>query len=403
MNLLRIVGKSLRQHALSTGVTACSIALASGLVMSVWALKDQSQRVFTGMTGGFDGVLGARGSKLQLVLNALFHVEESPGNLAWSDYETIRRHPLVEFAVPIAVGDNYLGYRLVGTLPEMLREVEYAPGLRHVVRAPGRLFDPSLREAVVGSFAARQLKLRLGDRFQPYHGLLFDPAQKHGETYLVVGILEPSNTPADRVIWIPLEGLQKMSGHAEEAHEDISAVLVRLQAGSPTAGFQLDLDYNRRGDRLTFAWPIGRIMAQLFARISWFDRVLELVAYLVALVAAGAILASLYNSMNERRREIALLRALGAHRRTVFGAIVLESSAVAASGAVIGFAVYLALSGLAAAVMRQQVGVVLTPWEFQPVMIWAPLAMTALGAAAGLLPAWKAYQTDVAGNLAPVS
>src|SRR5579862_4971715 len=122
MTLALIVCKSLRHHALSTTVTALSIALAGGLLMSVWAVKQQSQATFTGVNAGFDAVLGARGSKLQLVLNAIFHLEASPGNLAWSDYLDIKKNPNVELAVPLAVGDNYHGYRLAGTTLELFNK-----------------------------------------------------------------------------------------------------------------------------------------------------------------------------------------------------------------------------------------------------------------------------------------
>src|ERR1700686_3593739 len=101
MTLWLIVFRSLRQHALSTIITALSIALGGGLLMSVWAVKEQSQAIFTGVNAGFDAVLGARGSKLQLVLNAIFHLEASPGNLAEADYEDIKHHPLVKTAIPI--------------------------------------------------------------------------------------------------------------------------------------------------------------------------------------------------------------------------------------------------------------------------------------------------------------
>src|SRR5471032_593525 len=104
MTLPLIIYRSLRQHALSTVITAGSIALASGLLMCVWMVKTQSQAAFTQTTTGFDAVLGARGSKLQLVLNAIFHLEASPGNLSWQDYEFIRRNPAVQVALPIAVG-----------------------------------------------------------------------------------------------------------------------------------------------------------------------------------------------------------------------------------------------------------------------------------------------------------
>jgi putative ABC transport system permease protein len=233
--------------------------------------------------------------------------------------------------------------------------------------------------------------------------LIFDEKNQHAETYVIVGILKPSNTPADRVIWIPLAGIQHMSGHDPNAATDVSAVLVKLKAGSAISGFQMDMMYNKQGNRLTFAWPIGRVIAELFDKIGWFDRVLTLIAYLVALVAAGSILASIYNSMNERRREFAILRALGARRGTVFSTIVLEAAAISVLGMAVGFAVYAVLTSGVGAIIRAQTGVVLDPFAFNPVMLWAPAMFIGLGALAGIVPAFKAYRTDVAENLTPHS
>jgi putative ABC transport system permease protein len=402
MSIALIVFRSLRQHALSTAVTAVCIALAGGLLMSVWSVRDQSQATFTGVNGGFDAVLGARGSKLQLVLNAIFHMEASPGNVAWQDFLDIQNDRRVELAVPIAVGDNYHGYRLVGTTLDLFDQAEFAPGKRFVVAPGGRLFDPALREAVVGAFAAQKLGLKPGDTFHPFHGLIFDEKNRHSETYVVVGVLEPSSTPADKVIWIPLAGIQKMSGHDPRAATDVSAVLVKLRSGG-ASGFQMDMMYNKQGNRLTFAWPIGRVVAELFDKIGWFDRVLALVSYLVALVATASILAGIYNSMNERRREIAILRALGARRATIFTAILLESASISAIGMAAGFIFYAVILAVVASVIRKQTGVVLDPLKFNPVMLWAPVALVALGGLAGVIPAIKAFRTDVSSNLTPLS
>ncbi len=400
MTLPLIVRRSLRQHALSTTITALSIALAGGLLMSVWVVKEQSQRTFTQVNTGFDAVLGARGSKLQLVLNAIFHLEASPGNVAASDYQYIKHHPAVKLAIPIAVGDNLRGYRIVGTIPELFTDVEYAPG-RHFALSAGRLFDPSAKEAVVGSFAARKLGLAVGDVFHPFHGLIYDAANQHAESYVVTGILAPSNTPADKVVWIPIHGLQTMSGHDPKAATDVSAVLVQLR--SPSAGFMLDIMYNKQGNRLTFAYPIGAIMAELFQKIGWFDKVLALVAYLVAVVSAAGVLVAIYNSMASRRRDIAILRALGAGRMFVFSAVVLEATAIGAIGMVLSFLAYAGIVSAVAVVIQAQTGVLLETFAYSPVMLWAPLGMIALCALCGLLPAWKAYRTDVAENLAPIS
>lgn len=400
MSIWHIVLKSLRQHALSTAVTSISIALAGGLLMAVWSVKEQAQATFTQVDAGFDAVLGARSSKLQLVLNAVFHLEASPANIAWADVLDIQKHPGVELAVPIAMGDNYRSYRIVGTTIEMFTKSEYAPGKYFTNAPPGRLFDANRQEAVVGDFAARKLGLTYGSKFRPYHGLNFNEADQHEDEYVVVGVLEPSNTPADKVIWIPLAGVQNMSGHSVETATDVSAVLVKLR--SPMVGPSLEQLYNKRGNRLTFAWPMGATMAELFNKISWFDRVLALVAILVAVVAAGSVLASIYNSMNERRRQIAILRALGARRSTIAFTVVLEAVAIAAIGALISYVLYGVILTSAGAVIRAQTGVVLDPLAWHPVLIFAPLGLIALSALAGLVPAWKAYRTDVASNLVPM-
>jgi putative ABC transport system permease protein len=402
MTLPLIIYRSLRQHALSTLVTAGGIALACGLLLCVWMVKTQAQAAFTQTNSGFDAVLGARGSKLQLVLNAIFHLEASPGNVAWADYEGIRRHPMVKAAIPIAVGDNLRGFRLVGTVPELFANVEYAPGKKFTVVGDGKVFGAGeAKEAVAGSFAAERLGLKVGDHFRPFHGLAFDAKNEHADDYVVTGILAPTNTPADKVVWISLRGLQTMSGHDPKAATDVSAVLIQLRA--PMAGFMLDTLYNKQGNRLTFAYPVGAIIAELFGKIAWFDQVLTLVAYLVALVAAGSVLTSIYNSMSARRRDLAILRALGARRRTIFGAVVAEAACIGLLGAVAGFAIYFGLFAGVAGIIRAQTGVVLDLGATHPVLWICPVAMIALCALGGIIPALKAYRTPVAETLAPVS
>jgi putative ABC transport system permease protein len=396
-----LIIRSLRQHALSTFVTAASIALAAGLLATVWVVKTQAQGVFAATNSGFDAVLGARGSKLQLVLNSIFHLEASPGNIEAKDFEMIRRHPAVAVAIPIAVGDNFQGWRIVGTLGALFTDIEYAPGRHYTLVAGGRIFRLGQREAVVGSYAARRLDWKVGTTFKPYHGLAYDPKQQHDELYTVVGVLEPTNTPVDRVIWIPLEGVQTMSGHNPLAATELSAVLLKLRA--PTAGMMLDAMLNRQGGHLTFAYPIGTIVAELFNRIGWFDEVLALVAWLVALVAAGSVLVGIYNSMSARRRDLAILRALGAHRRTVFGAVLGEAAAIGVLGSAGGLAVFAVLAGTVAAIVQARTGVVLEPWRWNAVFAWGPAAFVGLCLAGGIVPALSAYRVPVAETIAPVS
>ncbi len=416
-NLFFLVRRSMKQHALSTAITVMSVGLATGLTMAVFSIQHQTRGAFTGGRVGFDAVLGARGSQLQLVLNAVYQLETSPGNIPWSLYTEVKNDPRVELAIPYAVGDNYIGYRIVGTTGDIFTRFEYQLGKHLEVEEGGRVFDPSKREAVIGSFVAQKLGLGVGSTFKPFHGLYYDPNMQHEEVFQIVGVLKTTNTPMDRVLWIPIDDVYRMKGHVlrgtgkeytpqagveiPDADKEVSAVMLKFH--SPQAGFMLDQTINRQGKVATLAWPIGKVMAELFDKMGWVTKILTLVAYLVMLVAAASNLSSLYNTLNERRREFAILRSLGARRSTVFSAIVMEATAIAGLGSLVGYAIYLALFSLAAIIVREQTGVVLEVFRFHFSLLAVPLGMTLLGALSGLIPALKAYSTDVARNLDPLS
>ncbi len=423
--MIMLVRKSLAQHRLSTAVTVLSAALASGLVMAVFNVSRQAESAFTAGDLEVDAVLGARGSELQLVLNSIFHLETSPGNVPWSVYEEVASTPGVTMALPYAVGDSYRGFRVVGTDPVIFRELRFGDGRRLEVwprTPPGGEdrpwpMDPARREAVIGATVADRTGLQVGSSFNPTHGVGQGTTVTHEETYVVTAIMEPTGTPMDRVILIPIEGIFRMGGHylrgagedyrAEvgeqipDEHKEVSAVLLRFS--NVNVGFRLDQQINRQGKVATLAFPVGQVMGEIFDKLGWVNRVLEIVAYLVVVVAAGSILAAIHNTMNERRREFAILRALGARRGTVFSAIVLEAGTIAALGAAAGFLVYAAIVLAAAEVVRARTGVHLDVLVFHPVLVAAPLGMVGLGALAGLLPAAVAYSTDVADNLLPQS
>ncbi len=403
--LALLVRRSLGSHALSTAVTVASAALASGLVIAVFALSAQSRRAFAGGEEGFDAVLGAKGSELQLVLNAVFHLETSPGNVPWALYERLAESPGVARAIPYAVGDSYHGFRVVGTTEERFVDLALAPG--------GRPFDVHHREAVIGATVARETGLAVGRTFQPTHGLEESDGHEHDEEYVVVGVLAPSGGPVDRVVFIPIEGVFRLGGHVlrgageefhahhgeeiPDEHKEVSAVLVDFDG--PQAGFEWKRRLADEGHDATLAFPIGRSIAELFDKLGFVNRVLELVAWLVMVVAAASILASITNTMNERRREFAILRALGARRSTLLTAILLEATAIAAAGAALGLLVHVGLHFAVAGLVEARTGVVLE-LALHPAMLFTPAAMVALGATAGLVPGLLAYRTEVGETLA---
>lgn len=416
--LFLIVRRSMRQHALSTTVTVLASAMASGLAMAVISLSGQASDAFAGGPVGFDAVVGARGSKTQLVLNTIFHVDASGGNIPWDLYTSLKDDRRVELAIPYALGDNLRGFRVIGTSLELFTDYTYRDGSKLEFEGAGEPFDPAFRQAVIGAVVARELGLKRGDRFQPSHGLTYDPndPNTHAEQYVVSGVLKPTYSPNDRIIWIPIEGIFRMEGHKlygagdvfvaqdrvqiPDEHKEISAVMLKLGRGGPVPpGFALDQTINRQGKVATFAWPLAQVMAEIYNKLFWVADVLKLIASLVVAVAGASLLACIYNTMNERRREFAILRALGAGRSIVFSAIVLEAQSIALLGSLLGYGIYFIVLGYAVGLVEQKTGVLLDPTALHPVLLWGPLGMLGIGALAGLLPAWKAYSTDVARTL----
>ena len=401
--LFLLIRRGLRQHLVSTAVAVLLVALGLGLILSVWVVRAEAEQGFTRSASGFDAVLGARGSKLQLVLNGLFHQETSPGNVTAEDFQEIKAQPFVDRAIPIVVGDNFRGVRLVGVGDDFFKDLEYAPGHAYGVEPGGRVFQVDRKEAVVGSLAAHLLGWSVGTSFHPFHGLDYDPSAQHSESFTVVGVLAPTNTPADRVIWVPLEGVQRLGGHDPAAFTELSAVLIRFKPGAQAAGFMLDQRYNRQGRRLTLAWPVASILADLFSKFAWFEQALQVLAYLVAVVAGASVFSSVYSSMSARRRDLAILRAVGAHRSFLIAAVLGEAACIGLLGCALGFGLY----GLAAAtvqeLLRTRMGVLFEPWAWNPSMAWGPALMLGLSLAAGAVPAWRAYRLSVADGLSPIS
>lgn len=398
--LFMLVRRSLQQHLLVSLVAMVAVALAGSLFLTVRALQREARLAAESGTAGFDAVLGARSSKLQLVLCALFHIEPAPGLLPASDLEYIRAHPAVERAIPVVLGDNYLGYRFVGTVPEIFEPLPEGRGPAWTLaparrgEPPPRLFDPEKAEAVVGAITARRLGLRIGDRLSAYHGLTYNPDLRHDEEFEVTGILEPTGTPMDRVIFVPMRGLQTLAGHDPTLASDLAAILVALK--SPAAGFQLDLLYNRRGSRVTFAWPAAALMVNLFDRFAWLEVLLGVIAGMVAVSGALTVMAVLHAGMAARKGDLAILRSLGARRRTLAGLLLLEGGAIAGVGALAALVLTAILSTAAAAWLRQEMGLLLEPLRPHPDLMVVPLALLGLGLLAAVVPALQAYRTDSA-------
>jgi len=396
-NLFHLSSRGIKQFIFSSLIASLSIAMAGGLFLSTWKIKEGAQKSFKLSSSGFDAVLGARGSKLQLILNAIFHLEASPGNLDWEQYELIKNTRGVKEAYPLAVGDNYMGFRIVGTIPSLLTEHEWQEDTQYELNRGGRVFSESNKEAVVGSFVSSRLGLKVGDTFHPYHGLTFNESSKHDDIYVVVGILSATGTPADKVIWVPIKGIQHMEGHATEYANSISAVLVKFKGIA--AGMELSMKYNRQGNQATLAWPIASTLADFFKRLAWFEEILKAIAYLIALMSSLIILATLRNSMNERKRDFAILRCLGAGRTFVTQVVLVQSLIISFMGAMGSFLIYFFVNTIASYFIRKETGVMLEPFTLDLNAWYVFLTIIFLGLVSGIPPAISAYRVDISKNL----
>lgn len=395
---LRLARRALIKNLLTSFVAIFTVSLSGGLFLGAWQTKQSVNLAFAQSASGFDAVLGARGSQLQLVLNALFHIENSPGNLDWAQYIAIRKHPGVSEAYPFALGDNYLGYRIVGTTPDLFVHHQWKPGKNFQIYPPGRIFSETAKEAVIGARVAKESGLKIGDRFHPYHGLEYNPEAKHDDIYLVVGVLQSTGTPVDQVIWIPLKGVQMMEGHDPSAANAISGVLLNLKGSS---GLALDVKYNKQGDRATLAWPVPAILASFFDRFAWLEHIIGALALLMALVGGLIILATLRSTMHERRREFAVLRCMGASRAVVTGSILWQSAIISLMGALGSLVTFMVLTQVFSSIVRYQVGVSIGFPIFDQVALLTCGGILLLGLISAWLPAQKLYRSSLQESLNP--
>jgi putative ABC transport system permease protein len=341
----------------------------------------------------------------------------------------------VRLAVPYAVGYSFCGFRVVATTEAVFSPVfphprsettegKFSSGrgfqvdqhaLDHAIEDlkaqlmgesdhAGHHHEGDLYEAVLGAEVARELGLKVGDVIEPTHGVEGGKEHEHEHLWTVVGILRPSSTPVDRVVFINLDSFFRIPEHSGglipgTGEIGLSAVLVFPRPGIHKG---LLLPALKKRQEFTTA-EVWSEVQKLFLIVGSVDGAFLLVAILVVVIGITSVLVAILNTMNERRREIAILRALGASRAKVTGSVVAEATLLVTVGALIG--VVLAHVGLAAAAAPIQAVGGFRPmaWRFLTDEVWVVLATALAGALAGLIPALKAYRTDVAHHLAPLS
>jgi putative ABC transport system permease protein len=454
MSLWKIALRSIQHRALASVLTAFSMALGVGLVVTVIVIHGVIDKSFKRGAQGYDLIVGPKGSSLELVLNTVYHLGRPLGRIPYEYYLELsegRFSPEVELAIPVCMGGNYKGFRVVGTTPEMFDELEYRGGEKYRF-GEGQNFDwGEFHTGVVGATVARKTGLKVGDTFRPVHGFDAEQGEEH-DPFTVVGILEQTGTPNDRALFINIEGFYLIHQHGEDegsaagshGHEDdghdqsdahssghdhekdeagedahdhaheadghdhehethdsgrmVTAVLVctsRVRTGEAYALPKL-INEEPEAQAIFPSEVITRLFEGIVGNV---QLVLLVLAVLVVVVAGVGMMVSIYNSMNDRRHDIAVMRALGARRQTVMVVILLESILLSLGGGAVGLVLGHVLTGALAPSIMEHTGVVVNALHFQLSELILIPGLIILASLVGYLPAVVAYRTDVAQSL----
>jgi putative ABC transport system permease protein len=424
-----IVRRSLRSRMFSTCVTAVTVAVAVGLMLVLLSMRDAGQQAFNRGSGNMHLLVSRDSSPLVSVLNGIYYANAPRAPIPWDKYEQLAGAFPLEFAIPTQLGDSYRGFPVLATTPEFFTAFEPNPDEPWVFAA-GRAFDKPF-EVVVGATAARETGLRVGSELFLTHGIpqsrqlgqqdAMAPHEHREFIYTVVGVLVATGSAHDRALFTDLNSAWVIHAHDRRKNADASVrttsvddliesdrlitgiyIRVATRPGQQvTASLQTVFDQLRRDTSIVVAQPVQQINA-LFAIVSNIDQVFIAMAAVVMISSAISIMLALYNSLEQRRRQIAVLRVLGCSRPRIFGLLVTEATVIGLLGAGLGVVLAVAGAFAAAAALKEAIGLVVTPVFGLELTLAVVTGAVLLAAAAGVIPAINAYRAPVADNLKPL-
>jgi putative ABC transport system permease protein len=417
--LPRLALRSLWSRRLTASLTLASITLSVILLVGVEQLRTQARESFGSTVSGTDLIVGARTSPTQLLLSSIFRIGDVTADLAWSSYQRIAAHPLVAWSIPLALGDSHRGYRVLGTTDAYQEHYRYGRD-RSLAMAQGAWFS-DLFDAVLGADVAAALGYRIGDELELSHGTTEVSLLEHDHLpFRVSGILERTGTPVDRTIHVSLEAIEAihvgwevgvpLPGReldAETAREReltpdrITAFLLGLK--NRAAVFQIQQAVNAYPDEALVAVLPGVALQQLWRLVGSVEQALLLVSGFVALAGLAGMMTMLLASLSERRREMAVLRAVGARPAQIFLLLTAEATVLATAGAALGTLIVYGAMAAAAPSLQALLGVRLTPGAPASGTFLLLGAVVFGGFLSGILPAWRAYRSSLADGLTPRS
>lgn len=414
--VLTLAMRSLWARKMTAILTIISIAAAVLLFVAVENLRQGARTSFERTISDTDVIIGARSSPINLVLFSVFQIGDPTNNVTWQTYDEVRSRSDVAWAVPISLGDSHRGFRVVGTTPNYFKHYKYADS-QSLTFADGGMFD-DLFDVVIGSQVARELDYKIDDNITLSHGLGATSFVNHDDKpFRVVGVLKPTGTPVDRSVLVSLSaieaihmGWQKgtptpMSRLATPEKlrqmnltpESITAIFVGATSRVRTLSLQRDLN-TYEAEPLQAVIP-GVALSQLWNVVSVVEQALAIVSAFVIAVGLIGILTSILTTLNERRREMAILRAMGARGHHVFTLLVSEAALLAFIGSILGLTLLYGFLWLSRPFLEAR-------FNISALRMWPGLfdfgvvgAVTIIAAFLGAIPAFIALKRSLADGL----
>jgi putative ABC transport system permease protein len=413
MAIWLLAWKSLKNRRGTASLAVLTIAISVMLLLGVEQIRTQTRASFTSTLSGTDLIVGARTGQTQLLLYSVFHLGNASNNIDWQSYRQIAAQRQVDWTIPLALGDSHRGYRVVGTSRGFFEHYRYGRAHRLDFSA-GQPFD-DLYDTVIGAEVAEQLGYRLGQEVVIAHGLGNTSFARHDDQpFRVAGILARTGTPVDRSVLVSLEGIEaihvgwesgtRRQGQAPDAVRQrdltptqITAFLVGLK--SKVATFQLQRAINDYRKEPLLAILPGVALSELWSLMSVAEQALLAVSACVVFSGLAGLLTVLLTGLNERRREMAILRALGARPWHLLWLLTSEAALLTLLGCLLGLLLVYAGLWLLQPLVEQWLGLQLglappTAWQ------WTLLAMVqGAGILTGLIPGWRAYRYSLADGM----
>lgn len=415
--MLELAWTSLRSRALSVGLTVLVITLSVVLLLGVERVRTQAHEGFASTVSGTDLIVGARSGPVNLLLYSVFHIGDPTNNVSWQSYQALSALPQVKWAVPLSLGDSWRGYRVVGTSDGYFEHYRYGAG-HALAFASGRPFD-DLYDVVIGAEVAQAQKVGLGDQIVLAHGTGAVTLATHADKpFRVAGILQQTGTPVDSSLLVSLAAIEAIhadwrsgvqlrseSVSAEQArHLDLTPTSITafmLGLNSRIATFSVQRRINEYPDEAMLAILPGVTLQQLWQSLGMAERALQLISAMVVALGMVSLVALLVSTLQERRHEMAILRATGARPGYIAALLVVEAVATSAVACALALVLLVAASIAGRGWALANFGLSITHvWPDGRELAWVA-GVLAISAVAGLVPALLAYRRTLADGLSP--